>query len=177
MGMAVQKLLKNFLIGFVLFWPSEASAHIACSDSIGVVNIEKITAESEVFVEAEKTLSRKRKDFETELRKQERKMAKREEGLRGLKKKDPGKFEKEQKRFEKQLQKLYEKLEDRKNLLKEAYAKEMGGANEKMQEAFKAVAKKKKLCLILNKNTLPYSNDQLDFTEETMGEMKKIKEK
>lgn len=166
-------MYKKAILFLCLWLGTFAPLKVYADEKIAVVDLERVTLEAKVFASAHQQFSEKRALFENELKEQERRLAKREETLRALKKKDPKAFEKEQKSFEGDLQKLYKKLQKRKKALKQTYEKEIHAAQEKMQAVLQKISESKNIAIILNKKDTFLVKKDLDITRQVIDELNK----
>lgn len=168
-------MMKKFALGIILCLLTLDAGF--CNSAIGVVDLERIMSESQIFLKAHEKFGKKREKFENKLKKEEKRLTTKEEELKKLKKNDPETFLKSQKQFEQELQKLYENLQRKKIVLRESYEKELGAAQERMNDVLRKIAKSKGIAIVFNKKDTFLVEDDMDITQEVIQELSKLEGK
>ena len=162
---------KSFLIAILsTFLFSQNSL----ATNIGIIDIDKIFAESTALIDIQKKIDAKGLSYENEVSKKQKQLE--AEQKRIEEKKDTlsqEAFDKEAKNFEAKVEDLKTYIDRKQNSLKKATIDAMGKVNDKLKDIVKDIAKEKQLDLVILNSQTFYSKDEYDITAEALSALNK----
>ena len=164
----MKKLLSVILLSFVV------SANSFASDSIGVIDVERIVSDSLVMRDVQSKINKKQEEYQKEVDKKQESLAAEQKKIESRKTTlSKAAQEKEVKEFESKLNQFNESVEKKQNSIRKASLDVMGKINEAMREIVSEISKEKKLSVIISNNQTFFYKDELDITDEVLKRLNK----
>jgi Skp family chaperone for outer membrane proteins len=136
---------------------------------IGIIDVDKIIAESTAVIEIQKKVDAKKTSFESEINKKQSQLEADQKKLEDKKATlSQSAFEKEVKNFEAKVEELKTNIDRKQNSLKKGSIEAMSKVQDKLKMIINDLAKEKSLDLIIPASQTLFAKDEFDITAEVL---------
>lgn len=166
------KLVFGFLAALVFLSAMPVSAHAADSLSIGIVDVEKILAESKAAQGLQKQLQAKKESFQKEFADKEKQLKQTETSLLAEKGKlSAEEFAKKRKSYEEKIMDTRKLFQKSRNALDQGVAKAMQELRKNIVESTAQVADEKGFDIVLTRESVLIAEKALDITTDVLTKL------
>ncbi len=163
-------LLATFLLGGA----ARADNPADIAGKVGVVDIQKIMRDSLAAKNLQSQISKKKDDFEAEIKKQEDELQKADKDLaeqRNVLSAEA--LEKKRNEFKSRLTKVQRNVQTRKAQLEDAYNKALSEIQTSVLKITADLAKEKNLALVIPTSQILYAQDKMNISDEVLKKLDK----